>query len=1311
MSVLPSPVPHPLEFSPFDVPAWAYEALEWVVGFDWPAGNEVATWDVADRWFLLATSLAEPNEAAMSAAHRFLSGYGGAGITADGFENAWHLVAGDENAPLHDLLRVSGELGKLVEGCGADIEAAKLEAWIEIGIFLIELVGMAVTVAFTLGAASPAAGGLIVATRLAIQQIFKRLVEQLGTKALKQTAGRTVKQLAAREGRRKLARQALGEGFDEAREEIATNGGIQLYQQSTGRSDGFDADNLGRAALAGFAGGAASSGSQIGSHGHGGVLRGAGGEVMAEFGAAATFGQLPDAAGLAKSATSGAAGSAVHGLSTVDVSHLSQLDGDLVALGGGSAFGSTTVGVDLFGGGAVDIGSPASTAPFPNADEAASLPTAAPTDPVDAPVQPTQAPTAHSPSIPAESPSPSGLSPSSPTDSPAQPSPRDSLTTPPPTDSLATPSPADSTVQSSPAGSPAPSSPVDSPATSQTSAPSATSPSTPSPAPAPAPLPQAPLNSSDGSSVLASTATVGFADSLTTAATAAPPQVASPITPTTSDPPTPGINPAGLVTPRMKSPASPATSSRSPAPGSLPPARGSRSPAPGSPFLASAPGARSTAASSPFPASAPGSRSPAPGARRSSLSDLERIADALGPRTVPRQPARRYCDPAVPDTTAPPRRTNAPRHASAPSPQPEVRDERAYFGYVEHARQTHEQNRRDEYATYLNAIAEDNRSKIVDLGFRADDAARLGFTLREAQYRRQARELSEIVAELDDQVTQVRSGELAPARVEVDPPEWARINADVGNLAPGGVRTGEGSALDGFTGRPPIDRTRHYNVVGGLRPPLAVHQIDIENAVPRDHSGNVSRLPDPREGTWFRLANDGGPAADPTRGLNCVDGVLALFDTYIHGRPRVSAPRTFDVYANGNPDRPLGGETQGIQRIRVATGGDFQSLCPHLGGSDPAQSQPAMDLAVQNLTNHLLNTGHGAYAFLVTDLEGGGSHSWAALNHHGTVLFVDPQIGRITENTPLYRHHGVPTPINIVSLEALVVDAAGTPTPLPHHGPGTWSAIPTGADHGGTQPAFATLTTDQQETLLASTAESHRVAARVSSDLHAVTSAVNQRTRLVDEQNRVKSAESLSRKFLEAFETENVDLDEFIRRVKDRVRFSVETPEDDYGATVVQVLAKLDELGYRRTGAASFWSDRGRHNGLNVWLTTPSGFRIEVQFPTPLSHTVGKKTHHSYEVLRLGHSAAYERVNAFLEILAINKRFDIYAHQPVDLHLITGVKTKESTLAAWFRADPATLAQYKKDLRTRGISLNDDLQRHGLGSDDVPGLDEMGLSA
>jgi hypothetical protein len=48
---------------------------------------------------------------------------------------------------------------------------------------------MAVSVVLTVGAASPAAGGLIAATRMAIQQIFIRLVDQLDRKAVTTTLG------------------------------------------------------------------------------------------------------------------------------------------------------------------------------------------------------------------------------------------------------------------------------------------------------------------------------------------------------------------------------------------------------------------------------------------------------------------------------------------------------------------------------------------------------------------------------------------------------------------------------------------------------------------------------------------------------------------------------------------------------------------------------------------------------------------------------------------------------------------------------------------------------------------------------------------------------------------------------------------------------------------------------------------------------------------------------------------------------------------------------------------------------------------
>ncbi|HYN93200.1 MAG TPA: hypothetical protein VES42_05085, partial [Pilimelia sp.] len=320
MVALPSPIPHPLDFCPWDLPGWAYEALEWVVGFDWPEGNEKETWAVADHWYAAAQDLIGPRDDAFEAAGVITEGYGGVGGTAEAFAANWRKVSQGDDAPLVALLNLTNEIGKMVEETGCDIEGAKIEAWIELTLFVIELIALAVTVALTLGAASPAAGGIIAATRIAIQQIFKRLVAQLSKKAikksLKEASERAAKQLTSKAGWKKLGKEALDEGWDEAREELAINFGIQAYQTSTGRADGIDGMDLLKSGAVGFAGGAAASGASIGKGGNSGgfdnMFRGAGGEVLGEIGGSVASGQgMPDLESMGKGATSGAAGSLV----------------------------------------------------------------------------------------------------------------------------------------------------------------------------------------------------------------------------------------------------------------------------------------------------------------------------------------------------------------------------------------------------------------------------------------------------------------------------------------------------------------------------------------------------------------------------------------------------------------------------------------------------------------------------------------------------------------------------------------------------------------------------------------------------------------------------------------------------------------------------------------------------------------------------------------------------------------------------------------------------------------------------------------
>ena len=66
MSMLPSPIPHPLDFCPWDLPGWIYDALDWVVGVEWPEGNERAVWDLADQWYGVAGVLTRPRDDAIT---------------------------------------------------------------------------------------------------------------------------------------------------------------------------------------------------------------------------------------------------------------------------------------------------------------------------------------------------------------------------------------------------------------------------------------------------------------------------------------------------------------------------------------------------------------------------------------------------------------------------------------------------------------------------------------------------------------------------------------------------------------------------------------------------------------------------------------------------------------------------------------------------------------------------------------------------------------------------------------------------------------------------------------------------------------------------------------------------------------------------------------------------------------------------------------------------------------------------------------------------------------------------------------------
>ncbi|MEU8296805.1 toxin glutamine deamidase domain-containing protein [Micromonospora sp. NPDC048909] len=1024
MSLLPSPVPHPLDHSPWDLPGWMYEALDWVVGVEWPEGNERAVWDLADQWYAVAAALAGPQADAMAAAAEVRSGYGGIGAVAEAFDAAWRRVAEGDEAPLPILLAVSTDLGRLVEECGCDIEGAKLEVWIELGILVVELLSVAVAAALTAGAASPAAGAAITASRLIVQQIFKRLTAQLARKSLQhglREAGERAAKQVTEAGVRGLARRAAVGGLTEAGEETGVSLATQAYQTSTGRRHGLDLTDLGASAVGGLAGGAAAPLAGLGRHAGGWPAR-AGehlgremvGEVIAENAAGLATGQgLTSLEDAARAAVSGGAGSAT---AQADTALRARLDGQLAALGD-TALSSTNLtpgpaaqpgrpsaglpdldvpqprpaaeapesdatgrpeplaGAGSAGGLAgatlpADSG-PARTAPTVSTEPSTLGPPAANVIDTGRPA-PTSADVALSGSTPvtaAIAAPESGLAPGGAASVPCPASVGGTVSVPGPAAAGGTvpvlgPVPAGGAVSVEPlASAPAVSTPV--------AAPPAAVP-VPATAPGPTPAPAAPA-----------VPTPGLPAAVNTGAPIAPPPWASSIAP-----------PA--VTDRVDRlpPGRPAADAAATAPAPSAPSPQPLRPVPPAPPVPSVP---------PLP--------PVPPVPPvSPVSPVEAVAPGL----VGTEGLR----PRTPEW-----------YAAVWAADRDAFERRRYRGHFEHQRTNYEAKLRRDRAAELRVAADrsyDGARWLIGQGRAMARAARNADAERLFQEgrRRERRRHQQL-----DLAKAALAGAAAPTVVGVSEPDFREINDDVGDLAPGAVETVDRSALTGDDHPPPIDRTRSYGRPGGLRPPLKLHQTDVERRMPREPDGRVTRTADPRRGGWFRLMNDGGPAADPTRGINCVDCTLSLFDTWMHGRPRVAAPRTFDAYAAGDITRPLNGEQHGTRRIEDVTGGRFQRLCEPGADAQPAQRRHAVDHGYRNLHDQLLLGGHGSYAFVVNTWEGGGSHIWVAVNQNGSVLYLDPQTGRIASQ-PIYRHTGAPYPYNVVDVDILVLGPDGRPMPM-----------------------------------------------------------------------------------------------------------------------------------------------------------------------------------------------------------------------------------------------------------------------------------------
>ncbi|TDC82378.1 hypothetical protein E1193_12010 [Micromonospora sp. KC606] len=1329
MSILPSPIPHPLDYSPWELPGWVYEALDWVVGVEWPEGDERAVWDLADEWYAVAAALAGPRDDAIAAAAEVGRGYGGVGLVAEAFDRAWRRIADGDDAPLHVLLAVSHDLGRLVEECGCDIEGAKIEVWIELGILVVELVSLAVAAALTAGAASPAAAGAIAATRLVVQQIFRRLLAQLARKQLRaglKEAGERAAKEVTKGGVRGLGKRSLRGGLEEAAEESGINLATQAYQNSTGRRDGIDLTDLGTSAVGGLAGGAVAPLAGLGRHANsrGGRIaeylgREMTGETMAEGAASLVTGQgvlsLEDAA---RAAVSGATGSAT---GQADTALRARLDGQLGAL----------------------------AAPLPPAD----LPLSSTVSPPLTPPAATADPPSVGRAVETASVEAPSVGPSSVTNG-AGPDPH-------PTGGGAAPS------VSSTAPAPSPASAAAGPQTwsdSMAANPTLSAVTTERP-----PLLAQPVDSpATGQPPVQPTAAVATTGGVAAAVTASGPVSASSTVPTAV---APGTVPAsgalganGGAT--VGAPNSVAGASISPVD-----SRGAL--APTHPAATGTQSGVTITTSPSMPRTPPVERippaeavPPQPGAGAATPSARHRFPEleVLAPRpaTPPPSDGPPAPRPALPDEQ--PRPRTPEWYAARWAAEREALERRRYQGYFESQRAWYEDRRREELTTRLRRSASSYLDRAGWLRRRGREFAEAGLTLRAEHMFKASTEAERDFYEYSDWADAVRDGRIVPEQVVIDDPiDFQRINDDVAELAPGAVETADRSGLTWDDRPPPIDRSRPYGRWGGLRPPLALHQTDLERAMPRLPGGSIVRTADPRHGRWFSLANDGGPAADPTRGINCLDCTLSLYETWVHGRPRVSAPRTFDGYEEGDITKPILGERGGPGRVEAVTGGRFQRLIESPGDArpSPARQRVAVEHGYDQLEIQLQLGGHGSYAFLVSEWEDGGSHAWVALNQNGTILYLDPQSGTVRDQ-PLYAHTGLPHTGNVVGMDVLILGGDGQPMPLrgltrgrfstrsdppdqppapvqasdaadayvnrlhlldgPNSASGKDSSLggqqrdvsPAALEPAGTvDDSVSRLTAAERAVLDGLRQRAESVADAVEGKLTALCDRVTalsggNTVEMRDREFRLKSAYSLAGKFFNEAVLLGMTIEDFAADVNDVLRFNLVLPAGEgYVTALEHVLSELRRDGFHvdDQSCKNFWRAGNRFYGFNCTVYSPGGQVFELQLHTESSRAVWLETHGAYETLRRSDRSPAQRLEALLEMLAVNRRAGMPEAVPSGLEL--RFPPKDGSFAKWITAFPETWAAYRRLLEAAESRFMDVVSQFGLTRRDFPIAPEL----
>ncbi|MEU8078820.1 toxin glutamine deamidase domain-containing protein [Catellatospora citrea] len=1017
MSVLPSPIPNPMEL--LHVPSEVRPLLEWVIGADWPEGNEEIIWDLADEWFKAADRASGPLQDAAAYVTDAVSAAGGTQTQlGEAVKLSWDQLGATAESALPQLISILDVMGQVVEAAGQDIQAAKIEFWIELVLFVIEVIALIVAAFCTFGAASAGIPVLQMATQYTIRQIIKKLLKELAEKGMKELTKAALKKM-------------IKEGAKEALEELVTETAIQSAQIADGHRDGLDGMAIGMSGVAGFAGGFAAAGVNLKLGPGGGFVRNMRNDVLAEVagdvaGNLAT-GNVPGLDDVGMAATSGARSSMLgQGTSGLDnltaninsqVQNLNQLAGSSQTLQTGLAADPSSTGGQPLGNQADTRGAPPSQQPAVTTSTSSGN-------------TPHPSTTTSYGGGPAQGPSLSGIAPPVAAGfgidaTAAGPLRIDAATAvdataPPPGQQAATVQQAATQQAAANVQAANQSAPGQQTAPAQSGSATGTSAGSATTTRGPASLAGMPTQATGGLTATAGTS-VSASTSLPSPGTSTSPGLTTNVAGSTA------TNPGGIT--------SASTDTRPSSPGTTPttttPASTSHTTAGATPASPTGTGLTASTTTTGSPSTGtPTTTGPSTGTP-TTTGPSTGTPTTTSPSTG--TPSTGSTSAGTPPTGSTPAATPSPgtpatATPATASPAPDGRTSTQPTGATPTTDSTQlsdkDAARLDRAARITAAMhwMSTHRDTLSpsNLGGRMVDMARV-------RLRAETSVQSLYSDRRADPNTDVEAGPDLRRRQQILT-DALQATQDRDTPAPGGLDP----AAQPTDGPPPgIEDSRQYGRPDGHTMPTVAQQRDLEASLPRNPDGSFRPHVAPDNG-WGTTFDPVSPQDDPTRATACVDRALAFASTYA-GLPRVAAGRTPTPDGSIPPPPP-----DGHLRIQQVLGTDFQQLTPDLRTLDPRLAAAAVTAGFDQLELSLSQPGaQGIVCFQRSD---GTAHVINVINHEGEIRYYDggTRLGR------------PPFTDGVTRMDGLALDPQLRPLSVADAPPGHWSPAP---DRGSPAPA------------------------------------------------------------------------------------------------------------------------------------------------------------------------------------------------------------------------------------------------------------------